>query len=155
MEPPGRAELHGGIVARQGRELPRICGLVEREEHEREPRVIPKGVEQRLQIARELRRDRQIGALVRSEAREDVLVMVAERSGVHLHHQSVFDRHPRHLHQHMRFEATLVGGGRNAAARLLKETLCLTGGEPFRVRFEHPMVGGRSAHRLEEAAPLF
>ena len=99
VEPPRGAEAHRGVVAREGRELAAVRRFVQRKKHERETRIVAVGVEQRAQIARELRRHRNVAALVGTEPLEDRLVVVAQRAGVDLHHQTVGQRSSGHFHQ--------------------------------------------------------
>ena len=71
-----------------------------------------------------------------------------------LHHQAVLERHARHLEEQVRLEAALVGPGRLALARLLKQHLGLVRGKPRRVGLEHGVVGGGGPHALEKRAPI-
>ena len=82
VEPPRRSESHGGIVVGKRRELSRIRRFVEREENQRQARVMSELVQQWLQVARELRRDGNVRAIVGAEAREHTRVMIAQRTRV-------------------------------------------------------------------------
>src|SRR5205807_2133788 len=92
VEPPGRTELYRRVMSCQWRKLTRIRGFVEREEHQREVRVVAELVEQRAQIPRVLRGHGDVGALVSPKLLEDHTVVVAERAGVQLHNESVLHR---------------------------------------------------------------
>src|SRR5262245_21303252 len=62
VEPPRGAESHGWVVTREWRELPRVRRLVEREEQQREPRIVAVRLEQRTKVARVLGLDRNVSA---------------------------------------------------------------------------------------------
>ena len=145
MEPPRRPEPHGRVVPGQRRQLARVRALVEREEHEREPRVVAVRGEQRAQVARVLGGDRDVGARVGPEARRHARVVVAERARVELHHQPVLGAQARHLHQHVRLEAALVGRRGPAAERAREERRGLRARQPLGVGLDHRVVGGRGA----------
>src|SRR5690349_1330056 len=49
VEPPGRAELQARIMAGQRRELAGVDALVQREQDDREARLVAEAIEQRLQ----------------------------------------------------------------------------------------------------------
>src|SRR6266566_7980265 len=99
VEPPRGAEAHRGVVPRKRRELAAVRRFVQREQDEREPRIVAVTLEQRAQIARELRRHRNVAAHVGTEALEDLAVVVAQRAGMDLHDQTVGQRQTRHFHQ--------------------------------------------------------
>ena len=121
VEPPRRPEPQRGVVAGQRRQLPRVGRLVEREHDQREARVVAEPLEQRPQVPRELRRDRDVGAHVGPEPLEERAVVVAERADVELHHQPVLDAHAGHLDEHVAANRRASAGGRrprSAAANI-------------------------------------
>ena len=71
-------------------------------------RLVAVLVEQRPQGANILGRRRHVGALVAAELLVDQLVVVADRAGMELHGQAVFDAHAGHLGQHLRLEDLLL-----------------------------------------------
>ena len=97
-------------MASERRELTRIAALVEREEDQRQTRVIPEDVEQRFQGTDIIRAGRDVGALVASVCIEQPAVVVAKRARMDLHHQAVIDAHARHLGQHLGPEEFGIGG---------------------------------------------
>ena len=110
-------------MPRKRRELAAVRRFVQCEQHERETRIVAVALEQRTQVARELRRDRNVAAHVGTEALEDHLVVVAQRARVDLHHQTISQRQPSHFHQQVRCEAALVVRRRLTSTRPLKQAL--------------------------------
>src|SRR5690606_2906749 len=92
-------------------QLTRVRALIQREQDDAEDVVIPQLVEERMQIARPLRSDRDIRSYVRSELPKQGPVVVTERSGMELHHHPILSRHPAHLDEHVALEEALIGGG--------------------------------------------
>src|SRR3546814_3003505 len=74
-------------------ELARIGRFVEREEDDRQPRLGPEAVEQRLQRLDIVGAHRNVAALVAAMAFEQLVIMVAARAGMNLHHHAVLDAH--------------------------------------------------------------
>ena len=91
VKPPGRAEAHGGIMPGEGRQLPAVGGLVEREDHERESRIVAVRVQQGSEVARELGRDRDVSASIGAELLEQRAVVIPQRARVNLHHQPILE----------------------------------------------------------------
>ena len=154
VEPPRRSEPHRRIVARERGQLAAVRRLVQREQHERQSRVVAVRVEQRAQVARELRRDGDVSPTVGAELLGERPIVIPERPRVDLHHEPVFEGHLRHLHQEVRLEAPLVGATRLPLARLLKQHFGVVRGEPRRVRLEHGVIGGGGTQTLEERAAI-
>ena len=92
-------------MTRQRRKLSGIAGLVEREENQRQPRVVAEAVEQGTKVARVICRHGNVRAFVHAEALEQRAVVVAVRAGMKLHHQPVFDAHAGALDQQVTGEA--------------------------------------------------
>src|SRR5437773_4837797 len=68
VEPPGWSQTDGRIVSGERRQLARIGRLVEREQDQSKARVVAVRVEQLGQISRVFRGNRDVAALVWSEA---------------------------------------------------------------------------------------
>ena len=109
VEPPGAAEQHRGIVAGERRKLAAVGALVEREENDREARVVAARLEQRSQAARPVGRDRDVRADVAPEPLRERAVVVSQAADVKLHHEAVVAAHPRELVEHVRLEPPRVG----------------------------------------------
>src|SRR6185503_18295419 len=86
VEPPGRTQLEAGVMARERRQLARICTFIEREEDDREFRLVTEAIEQGLQRTDIVGPLRDIAALVAPEALMKPAVVVPERSRMDLHH---------------------------------------------------------------------
>ncbi|HYU91352.1 MAG TPA: hypothetical protein VE966_12950, partial [Gemmatimonadales bacterium] len=80
--------------------------------------------------------------------------MVPQRAGVNLHHQTVLQREPCHLHQEVAHEPPLIRRCHVALPRPLVQDLSLVRGKPGSVRLEHRVIGGSSPHALEEGAAI-
>jgi len=91
-------------VAGERGELARVSRLVEGEQDQGQARLVAEPVEQRLEAADVVGRDRDVGALVAAEPGEHGGVVVAQRPGMELHDQAVVEAHPRHLDQHLAAE---------------------------------------------------
>src|SRR5204863_2168803 len=68
MEPPGRAEPNGGIVAGKRCQLAAVGRFVQREENQRKITVAAIGVQKRAKIARKLGGNRDVAPAVGAEA---------------------------------------------------------------------------------------
>src|SRR5438093_5195025 len=110
MKPPGRTEFETRIMACEGGELARVAAFVEREDNQTKARVVTERIEERLQGADVIGAGGNIGALVAAVIVEQPLVMVAERTGMDLHHQSVLYAYASHFGQHLGSEKLGVGG---------------------------------------------
>jgi hypothetical protein len=71
VEPPGRAELQRRIGARKRRQFPRVAGLVQREDDDRQILLQTHGIQKRLERADIVGAGRNIEALVAAEGRHD------------------------------------------------------------------------------------
>src|SRR5256886_6529755 len=85
--PPRRPEPHRRIVARQRRPLAAVRGFVQREQHQRESRIVAVRIEQRPQVARELGRYRNVPPAIGPGPLEQRLGVAPVRPPVELHHQ--------------------------------------------------------------------
>jgi len=93
--------------------------------------------------------------LVRAEIPVDLLVVVAERAGMNLHHHAVLHAHPSHLHQHVCLEEPLIRRRGSAGQGFLKQRFGLLLREGMGVRLQHGMVRRDGSHRAEEGAASF
>ncbi len=101
VEPPGRAQAQRRVVPGERCELAAVGGLIQREQDDRELRLVAEPIQQRLQRLHVLRRLRNIRADIAAELREQRRVVIAERARVNLHHQAIVETHPRHLCEHL------------------------------------------------------
>ena len=141
-------------MARQRCQLARIGAFVEREEDDREVALVAVPVEQRAQRLHVIGAGGNIGALVAAEGVEQRPIVVAARSGVELHDQSVIQAHSGHLGQHLRAEQLGIARGRVAVADAIEQR--------FRIAMRQVGGGGggvavvarSGAHLDEEGAAL-
>ncbi len=146
--------VEGRIVAGQRGEFAGEAGLVEGEEYEGEAGVVAVLVEERAEVAGVLGGRGHIGAFVATEFLVDEAVVVADGARVELHGEAVFDRHARHLGEHLGLEDLLLfwdgATGEDAGVERLgggRIEVCGHGGEVA-------VIGGGAAHGLEEGATV-
>ena len=68
VEPPGRPQQYRGVVAGERSELAAVRTLIKSGEDESQARVVAVGGEERLQSARPIERNRDVGADIRAKA---------------------------------------------------------------------------------------
>ena len=137
------------------RKLARIGRLVEREENQRQSRVVAVFVQQRLQTPRVINLNGNVAAFVETEALENQRVVIAVRAGMELHDKAVFHAHPRHLQQHMAGEDFRVAIFGFALQRALEDLVGERVGQLACQRRQGGVVGGRRPHRFEKRAAVF
>ena len=153
-EPPRRPQTHGRVVAREGCQFPREGRFVQHEDDQAEARLAAEAVEQRLQVARELGRNRDVRAHVRSVVLENRPVVVAQRTGMELHHETVLGTHARHFHQHVGREGRRVVHGAALPQGLVEDHRRPLPGQGLDTRYQGRVVRGRGTQFLEEHALL-
>ncbi len=139
----------------QRRQLARIIGLVEREQDDGQRRMIAEAVEQRLQLAHILCRDRQIAADIPAIAGEQFGIVIAEHAGMDLHHHAVVARHARELGQHLGAEQLRIAGLALAAQQTVEQRLAVGSGEIGSLHRRRTMIGRRCAMGAEVGAASF
>ena len=154
VEPPGRAEAKGGVVAGEGGELAGVGGLVEGEEDEGEAGVVAVLVEQGVEGADVLRGGRDVGALVGTELPEDGLVVVAYGAGVKLHDEAVVEAHACHFGEHLGLKEGGIFGGGAAGVDAGVEVRGFDGAEVGGEGCAVAVVGGGGAVVLEEGTAV-
>src|SRR4051794_2975772 len=102
VEPPGRAEPQARVVPRKWRKFSRVCALIQGEQNDRQSRIIPETIEERLKRLHIFDALRDVGALVATKLKVKCAIMISERARVNLHHHSVLDAHGRKFSEHLR-----------------------------------------------------
>ena len=136
-------------MAREGCELSTVGRLVEREHDELKARIIPVRIQQRAQVARELCRYWNVAATIRSKTLIHDLVVIAQCTGVQLHHQPIVHRQSRHLHKKMRLEERFVFLRRRTPKRFIEYSVRIGIIEPLGARRDDAVVRCGRSHRLE------
>ena len=153
-EPPGRPEPQARIVAGERRELAAVGALVEREQDQREVRLVAEAIEQRLQRAHIVGAGRNVGAHVAAEALEERRVVIAEGARMDLHDEPVVEAHPRHLGQHLAAKGLRFVGRKIAAQDVVEQRRRVVIREVRRARRRVPVIGGGRTEALEVVPAL-
>ena len=135
-------------------QLARINRFVEREENDREIGIVAVPGQQRLQRMHEIGAAGHVGTLVAPEAREHRRIVVAERTGVDLHHQAILRAHRRHLGEHLRTEQLGIGGGDIGADHPREQRLSLGRRQVRGLRGRVAVIGRGRPMPSEEGAAL-
>jgi hypothetical protein len=128
-EPPRRPQVERGVTAGQRGQLPAVRVLVERVDHHPQPRIVAVLVQQRRQRVHIVGGLRDVPAHVPAVRGVQPLVVVARRARVQLQDETVVDRHPGELEQHVRPERLGVGRRRRPAQPPLVQSGGLLGGD--------------------------
>jgi len=98
VEPPRRTKFERGIMTCQCGKFAGVGGFIEREKNQSEMWVISILVQQWKQVARVFSLDGNICAFVQAKFLEDDVVVIAERTRVQLHDETIINAHARHFH---------------------------------------------------------
>ncbi len=141
-------------MPRQRRQFARIGAFIEREEDDRQPRLVPEPVEQRFERLHIVGARGDIRPHVAAEVREQLVVMVAEAAGVDLHHQAIVHAHRRHFGEHLRAKQFGIGGGGAPVLHALEQGRRIGIGQIGSCRGGVAVIGRGRPHRSEVFAPL-